>query len=902
MKKRIQHIIYFVFALLAVACSDSFEQDVDVQSGFREVAIQLNLESIEQETVATRAGEAETYHLLVFDKNDRLTNYTKNTSLTKMEKIKVQVARDATDSKVVVAKCTEPPATLPIGSEYKHVIKNFSFDITTQGLNEKNIPLWGESRRVDLIPETPESLKEVDVELVHAAALIQVQLAEKFEDNSETGLGFKIENIYLVNYNKDGYVAYAYDKDNKESIHPNEESKQKMKVKSLTSTTTSDGTNSSHQIWVPEMINKGDEFHPFLLIKATVNCPLTDGKKTTYYKVDFLDKSNNSLDIKRNTKYILTLNRVTGVGFHIETVPAEGVDFSKEDWEELKRNANNTLEYSTTQWDISFTDIWFDQKYYFGVSTASLIFSNLTGGHERTFEIQTNVPKDQISVTLEKENTHYKLKSIDNKDGKTDIYVVTITYDSTKGSDVYENSCIISVPNTCFVYKVKLLHQSHLLNLVEAEVHLKGTYVAEKPLSSVEPKHEIVLDLTFSQKMKMNIKASTPEVNGISFTGNGEVIDGKAFFTLQGEGIPEKTGIFDIPIQIEGLSDISFISRLMVRMEVFKEREIPPIKVCFVTNAKRGDWYDTEQIPKMLQQQSNYGPNGEFAKTKKVTVDGYLQIPEDSKEHYHILFYKSSPTPLEGAALEQEVKPFLKKGGVVIHCSSGIGGVDIKDQYPNYFFYDLAVDKSNNKNNFMTPVIKEKVTGINLPYISFSSEGAQVSDEVFNLNNKNLYAGKDKGSATFYDGYMSNHFTSTYETYLFSLNLNSTGIKNVVRKEVHLNYKNHPGICTINTDNEAIDKDLKEGLKGYVWIANPLIMGGFGLDYFHIDENGKPDLGGPNNIYKGRANSTFAAKLLGWAIRHVAKNHEDINGANRVKKAIYKGYLFDYTDTEAGTK
>lgn len=353
MRRKILSRLFYVFTLLllgVVGCvSDKLDTPVPGQGEV--VTIEMTIPGYEvpqTRSIEGTKGEAvvQKIDILFFDKSTpaaelvrgvKVTGFTQETSGTDYKvKYKLELSKhDDIGSMVIIANASDEVdavlAANPSGTEKQTILEALKFttsrdkdngykwNISTPGYTP--IPMYGETAIDGVAPGST-----VGVALARMLARIDVE-------NKVNGSVFKLEAIYLVNYNTSGYIAPAWNTSNGNMIQdpysnnenpmiPDPAGKQPGTQAAAMEYEYKQGSNEVGQLLTGEI-------YTYEALKttddklATSVCLIIKGKylgTDYYYRVDFTKKTEGAatasyMPLYRNHKYIVTITSAEGIGY-----------------------------------------------------------------------------------------------------------------------------------------------------------------------------------------------------------------------------------------------------------------------------------------------------------------------------------------------------------------------------------------------------------------------------------------------------------------------------------------------------------------------------------------------------------------------------------------------------------
>jgi hypothetical protein len=270
------------------------------------------------------------------------------------------------------------------------------------------IPLWGYTlSSVTVSDDSPTT--PITVDMHRMLARIDVELSTLAASGTEGGTGnanFSLTEVYLVNYNTSGQIAPNYTSTTYWNPTGGVVNLGKgIAVKpSLPSVTGKQEGMATSSPWTPaQKYNSADGLTANAIERAiytfeadngsasthsTNPCVVVggsyDGGSTTYYRVDFISKGGTEssptytyLDLLRNHRYTITINKVTGAGYD---TPKEAFD---------SRSFN--MEVDVMEWEESdMSEVGFDGQYTLAISQNEYEYSFEGGSQPLT--VRTDVP------------------------------------------------------------------------------------------------------------------------------------------------------------------------------------------------------------------------------------------------------------------------------------------------------------------------------------------------------------------------------------------------------------------------------------------------------------------------------------------------------------------------------
>ncbi len=258
---------------------------------------------------------------------------------------------------------------IPRSTTKANAIGALTFTKTGKWDYTKPIPVWGYTLSSVTVSDTTPAAA-LDIDMHRMVARIDVELSKLAASGTETGEGnanFALTEVYLANYNTVGQIApdlsnLAVGTDD---INPGKEQAIAPSLPTGDGNPTGfkSGMNASSP-WAPAQVyNSGDGLTASKVERviytfeaknggktthSTNPCLVIGGSykgdvKTTYYRVDFITKGGTEqtptyLDLLRNHRYEITINKVTGAGYDTPKEAFDARSFNMEadvmEWEE----------------------------------------------------------------------------------------------------------------------------------------------------------------------------------------------------------------------------------------------------------------------------------------------------------------------------------------------------------------------------------------------------------------------------------------------------------------------------------------------------------------------------------------------------------------------------------------
>lgn len=275
---------------------------------------------------------------------------------------------------VVVANSEDiiEKARLESGNSKEEVYNKLKLSLNAdEKYSKKCIPLWGAKYDLDIKSDTDLSGDDA-IKLLRMLAKVEVLLEPKAASGSDGATGnsnFAIQKVLLYNYNKAGYLAPVVDDEgnrvqNTTRIPNSTDTSKPIKVKGPLEYTAADDTSENNDYFTPS--NVLNTIYTFEAIAGNDSqskeniCIVIGGSykggETTYYRLDFLDRGNQStpMDIERNTNYRFLISEVHGPGFK---TPDQAFEFGP-----------FNMECKVLSWDASVIgDITFDGFNFYAI-------------------------------------------------------------------------------------------------------------------------------------------------------------------------------------------------------------------------------------------------------------------------------------------------------------------------------------------------------------------------------------------------------------------------------------------------------------------------------------------------------------------------------------------------------
>jgi hypothetical protein len=256
-----------------------------------------------------------------------------------------------------------------LGDVYNRLKFNFSGKWQTNPYAP--FPMWGESDDPEyVLVQDPVVMERVEVTLVRSIAKIDVGV-DLFAVDPSLGFGnhFKIKHIYVYNPRNRGFLAPSlpnFDRTLHKATAPS------VPTDATPITATQEyiiGTNKFFsEIYVPEAAVAPNP--TFLVIGAEY-----DNGPELYYRVDFIDASDNTLPLLRNHRYLINIRNISRPGFATKEEAA------------AIRSAN--LEYDLSVTDARMKEFVFDGQYYLALSEGDMV---MTETDAKQIYVETNYP------------------------------------------------------------------------------------------------------------------------------------------------------------------------------------------------------------------------------------------------------------------------------------------------------------------------------------------------------------------------------------------------------------------------------------------------------------------------------------------------------------------------------
>ena len=385
-----------LICLFGLAACANDDDDVPVSGGETDVYLTLNLKIPRQQSPQTRLAVTEessigTLTVLVFKEETTeggpseekfayiapASGYSTGEQAT----VKLIPSTDAGEkySIVLLANAGVPTSSPVVGETKMETLKKYEFTSVGVWSSGVLLPMYGEPEKSALIVD--ENTKFGTVTLIRSVARVDVGLnlttingSEEAEElKNELGeVYFKLSGARVYNSLDKGYVP---------TLGIPEDAKTNAPV--MYSIESSE-TMFARRIYLSEVNNIDKK-------TLTEKCCLVLGgyygvgntTKETYYRVDFVNADGTELNIVRNYRYIVNIQKVSGPGF--------------DNPDDAFKSGPMNIIINVAEWnEDNLTEVEFDGQNYFK-SEAKTIIIPFGKGSSRTIAVKSNIPLKEWS-------------------------------------------------------------------------------------------------------------------------------------------------------------------------------------------------------------------------------------------------------------------------------------------------------------------------------------------------------------------------------------------------------------------------------------------------------------------------------------------------------------------------
>lgn len=316
---------------LCVSCSDldDFKSEISQEDNYN-VEFILKVPGYLSPMTTTRSmgvkeHEVKELDLLLFDKDDkfqdRITILTNEIDqVGQIVKTHVNVKRENYRFVLVAnASSVVNSITMPQGEDKVTILEQFEYSYTSKWASDgngtyQNIPMYAESSVIDMGAASGSSSNRIlNVNLIRMLARIDVNVSAS---------NFTLKEVYLCNYNTNGYIAPSWSKPPLSpnlpiTLHPKKGASNALLYKvsnlSLSETIyTFESLSTSDDNGIEDENRKGATC---LVVKGVYN------NRDYYYRIDFTydgtsgSVTGNYMPLLRNYKYVVDIKTASGIGY-----------------------------------------------------------------------------------------------------------------------------------------------------------------------------------------------------------------------------------------------------------------------------------------------------------------------------------------------------------------------------------------------------------------------------------------------------------------------------------------------------------------------------------------------------------------------------------------------------------
>lgn len=273
--------------------------------------------------------------------------------------IKVKLKRNDSDLKIVLianARAVLDGASIQPGDKLDDVFDKLVYDFSGKWATDPMtlIPMWGQTDYVSI--KNPIATDPISITLLRSVAKVDVGVDVYGDPALGFGKRFKLNHIYVYNANDKGAIipdmTDAGLADNKVT-KPNVPSAAQP-IETFQEYVLPTGENTLfNEIYLPES-NSAAAKPTCLIIGGTY-----DGGVETFYRVDFVNKNDEKLDLLRNYRFLVNITDVARDGFATK--------------EEAAKAKSSHITYSLSVFNEDINSIVYNGQYGLGVNTSKVV-------------------------------------------------------------------------------------------------------------------------------------------------------------------------------------------------------------------------------------------------------------------------------------------------------------------------------------------------------------------------------------------------------------------------------------------------------------------------------------------------------------------------------------------------
>jgi hypothetical protein len=312
--------------------------------------------------------------------------------------IKVKLKRNDSDLKIVLianARSVLDGASISEGDQlgdiFDELIYSFSGSWTTNPMSP--IPMWGQTAGYVSI-KNPVVTDPIDITLLRSVAKVDVGIDLYGDPALGFGQRFKLNHVYVYNANDKGSIipdlTDAGLADNKVTKPNIPTTAQAINVFQEYIPAANE-SKLFNEIYLPES-DKTSANRTCLIIGGTY-----DGGNETFYRVDFVNKNDENLDLLRNYRFLVNITNVKRYGFDTK--------------EEAAKAKTSHIEYTLSVFNEDINSIVYNGQYGLGVSTDQVLLDwKATTGNSITIAtdypdgFEATTPDSWINITANPQN------------------------------------------------------------------------------------------------------------------------------------------------------------------------------------------------------------------------------------------------------------------------------------------------------------------------------------------------------------------------------------------------------------------------------------------------------------------------------------------------------------------
>lgn len=307
--------------------------------------------------------------------------------------IKVKLKRDDSDLKIVLianARSVLDGASITPGDEMDEVFEKLVYDFSGKWTTDPMtpIPMWGQTAGYISI-KNPVVTDLIDITLLRSVAKVDIGVDIYGDPALGFGKRFKLNHVYVYNPNNKGAIIPDL---TDAGLDENKVTKPNVPATALAIETFQEyvlpmgESKFFNEIYLPES-DKTAGKPTCLIIGGTYD----DGIET-YYRIDFVNKNDEKLDLLRNYRFLVNITNVARDGFASK--------------EEAAKAKTSHITYSLSVFNEDINSIVYNGQYGLGVSTSKVTLdwmastgNSITVATDYPEGVQVSTPDSWITIT-----------------------------------------------------------------------------------------------------------------------------------------------------------------------------------------------------------------------------------------------------------------------------------------------------------------------------------------------------------------------------------------------------------------------------------------------------------------------------------------------------------------------